>query len=616
MTEFKCPICNEQMINLSQLNQHIDDLHNDNQMNNTSIINSHDNLTSTSNNSENDKNKSPKPISKSPSYRRTTPVKKINKLAFTEQGFSIGDTNSRDSSPEPISNFSSTNSNKNSTSSTNNSGNHSNEISRKHWKHAQSQSQLKCKICSIKLNVKNGIVNCRKCGELYCNEHTHYQIKLRNPNPDDPTEKLPQFDSSSNGKLSRCCQLCFMEKMQAEVNVVDLTKEFKSKRQIQIDSNQLHRTKIQRNFIKLINLMIDKRFTKQPSKQNSSSFIQTTSKFISIFQIDDDEKDLVGNNWKNDSIITNCTICFTKFNFIIRKHHCRLCGEIVCDDSNGVRKNCSMYVPIMAFMEKLPNLNYSTRVKDNWSNIDDDLRFRCCVNCKNAILYDWKKQNGSTTTIEVGEDLSVFTMYEGLFLQKQQILKLIKKYEEGSIKTDQTKNLNTKQQEDNLKIGHKLMLHLKEFEISLLNFKKKFFTMEDNKIIVRDEYQLRYNKILMNIYQSIATFLQENIIKYRDINELQNSLIKQNLANESATNDKDSSVSIESSPLPRLTKKQIRELREQLMVLNEQKFLVEKTIDEFTKNRKFDELTSLIDNKNEIVQTINNLEEELGEFGF
>ncbi|KAI5955371.1 PEP7 [Candida jiufengensis] len=612
MTEFRCPICNEQMINLSQLNQHIDDIHNQNQ-NATTNSNSHDNSnanTTKINDTSNNNNIGAKSSTVSTTKSRTTPTKKINKIAFTEQGFSIGDINSRDSSPEPNSTLSSTNSN-----SSNLNNNNSNEITRKHWKHAQSQSQLKCKICSIKLNVKNGIVNCRKCGDLYCNEHTHYQIKLRNPNPDDPKEKGPQDDSSSNGKWSRCCELCYRERMKTEVNMIDLTKEFKSKRQVQIDSNQLYRTKIQRNFIKLINLMVDKKLSKQQTKQNSS-ISQTTSNFLSMFNIDNDEKELVGNNWRNDSTITNCTICFTKFNFIIRKHHCRLCGNIVCDDSYGVRKHCSIYVPVLAFMEKLPNLNYSQKVKESWSEIDDELRFRCCVNCKNAILFDWKKTHGAHTanSEEVGEDLSVFTMYEGLFLQKQQIMKLMHKYENGTIKVDKLKDINNRQQEDNLKTGHKLMLHLKEFENSLLQFKNKFFYKKDNRIIVRDEFQLRYNKILMNIYQSVATFLQENIIKYREINDLQNALIQQTL--ESSSNKDSQDISKDSSPVPRLTKKQIRELREQLMVLNEQKFLVEKTIDEFTKNRKFDELNSLIDNKNEIVDTIKNLEMELGEFGF
>lgn len=52
------------------------------------------------------------------------------------------------------------------------------------------------------------------------------------------------------------------------------------------------------------------------------------------------------------------------------------------------------------------------------------------------------------------------------------------------------------------------------------------------------------------------------------------------------------------------------------MVLNEQKFLVENQIQQFTKDRKFDELDALIINKEEISDTINQLEEELGEFGF
>ena len=57
-------------------------------------------------------------------------------------------------------------------------------------------------------------------------------------------------------------------------------------------------------------------------------------------------------------------------------------------------------------------------------------------------------------------------------------------------------------------------------------------------------------------------------------------------------------------------------MREQLMVMNEQKFLVEKLIKDYTKQRRFDELDTLISNKTELEETIKSLEEELGEFGF
>lgn len=35
-------------------------------------------------------------------------------------------------------------------------------------------------------------------------------------------------------------------------------------------------------------------------------------------------------NWQSDSDAQNCSICNTKFNLWFRRHHCRMCGRVVC----------------------------------------------------------------------------------------------------------------------------------------------------------------------------------------------------------------------------------------------------------------------------------------------
>ena len=36
--------------------------------------------------------------------------------------------------------------------------------------------------------------------------------------------------------------------------------------------------------------------------------------------------------WQKDSLIPNCPICAAKFTLNFRKHHCRLCGRIICNN--------------------------------------------------------------------------------------------------------------------------------------------------------------------------------------------------------------------------------------------------------------------------------------------
>ena len=65
-----------------------------------------------------------------------------------------------------------------------------------------------------------------------------------------------------------------------------------------------------------------------------------------------------------------------------------------------------------------------------------------------------------------------------------------------------------------------------------------------------------------------------------------------------------------------LTIKEVKEYREQLMVLNEQKYLVQEMINSATKQRKFDEISTLNENMAELQKQISILTEKLGDQGF
>ena len=45
--------------------------------------------------------------------------------------------------------------------------------------------------------------------------------------------------------------------------------------------------------------------------------------------------------WQIDSAHTACGICSSKFTFILRRHHCRICGNLVC--SKCLRKKISSH---------------------------------------------------------------------------------------------------------------------------------------------------------------------------------------------------------------------------------------------------------------------------------
>ena len=77
--------------------------------------------------------------------------------------------------------------------------------------------------------------------------------------------------------------------------------------------------------------------------------------------------------WKQDNTSNNCHVCNKAFSFINRKHHCRSCGEIVCEDCSKFR------------LKNIPLINQIPR-QYAYNPITDAVRI--CILCfKNPKVY-------------------------------------------------------------------------------------------------------------------------------------------------------------------------------------------------------------------------------------
>jgi rabenosyn-5 len=72
-------------------------------------------------------------------------------------------------------------------------------ISRDHWQGRGLYDICLEPSCGQRLNAANGCVNCRKCGKLFCEEHTMYQMKLSRSAQHEPVR----------GLWYRVCETCY-----------------------------------------------------------------------------------------------------------------------------------------------------------------------------------------------------------------------------------------------------------------------------------------------------------------------------------------------------------------------------------------------------------------------
>lgn len=72
-------------------------------------------------------------------------------------------------------------------------------VTREHWQPRGPYDVCFEPTCGKRLTATNGCVNCRKCGNLFCEEHTMYQMKLSRSAQHEPVR----------GLWCRVCETCY-----------------------------------------------------------------------------------------------------------------------------------------------------------------------------------------------------------------------------------------------------------------------------------------------------------------------------------------------------------------------------------------------------------------------
>lgn len=195
-------------------------------------------------------------------------------------------------------------------------------VTRAHWQRPRGFDDCSDPLCGKRLGPANGQVNCRHCGKLFCEEHTMYQMKLSRSAKHEPVR----------GLWCRVCEACYKSRdgyndhHGFERNHLDF---FKGARRKTVDKQYLETSRLETRLTRLTQLLADP----PPDQGQSTTNLLWSSLSGNKPQIRALEQSIVP--WEEDTKVAECPFCQQPFSqYSLRRHHCRICGRVVCGDPN------------------------------------------------------------------------------------------------------------------------------------------------------------------------------------------------------------------------------------------------------------------------------------------
>lgn len=192
-------------------------------------------------------------------------------------------------------------------------------VTKTHWQRRGPDDRCGEPTCGKRLVSQNGCVNCRHCGKLFCDEHTMYQMKLSRSAQHEPVR----------GLWCRVCETCYKSREgyndRSGVERDD-TVEFERFRRKTVDKTLLEVSRLEKRLTKLTQLLAN-----PPPEQTTTAGGYLWPLAAKNNQRKQLEQTIV--DWEDDASIMRCPFCQQEFsNYVFRRHHCRLCGRVVCGD--------------------------------------------------------------------------------------------------------------------------------------------------------------------------------------------------------------------------------------------------------------------------------------------
>ncbi|KAI4105244.1 MAG: hypothetical protein LQ339_003575 [Xanthoria mediterranea] len=458
-------------------------------------------------------------------------------------------------------------------------------IKRDHWQRHGAYDSCSDPACGKRLGSTNGNVNCRKCGKLFCDEHTMYQMKLSRSAQHEPVR----------GLWCRVCETCYKSRDgYNDRNGLenDLTCEFANFRRKTVNKTLLEVSRLEKRLTKLTQLLAN---PLPEAPISPSSILWSFS--VGKTQRKQLEQSVVA--WEDDASVARCPFCQQEFStYTFRRHHCRLCGRVVCGDP---LTDCSAEVGLNV----AAGSNQSTEKPSGEVGVD----IRMCKECKKIAF---SKQDFTESVAHKPPDVRA---YENLVQFERGIRLLLPKFQQLlQALQDPHKPPAAATLAEASKIRKRLTDAFGQYNVAARRIRD---------LPTDSPTQERLQKA---IFQQAGSFLHVHMLPLKALPKIMKHAAPSDrlTPNGKASgalasikfNDMETASQASSSSAISAMEGEERVLREQLIVLEEQLFMVKEQIADASKRRKFDEVSSLSQNVEDLGREIDHVQNQLGQMDF
>ncbi|KAG6093382.1 hypothetical protein E4U30_004357 [Claviceps sp. LM220 group G6] len=571
-----CPICNEEMVTLLQLNRHIDDSHQE-------LPEAAQDEVKTWFDKQVLKAKRFQPLSILNQKLRGLDVFESNASQSAITALPIPGKVSLESPPDP-----------------------DDMIIKSHWQRPTSNDLCTDPACGKRLGPLNGNINCRHCGKLFCEQHTMYQMKLSRSANHEPVR----------GQWARVCETCYKSREGYNDHhgvVVDHMSAFAAMRQKKVQRQNLEVSRLEKRLTKLTKVLVNP--PAQITAQNGSLLSPVSSLTGQKNPRKLLEQTVVA--WEDDEKVAKCPFCQQEFgSWTFRRHHCRICGRVVCADAATA---CSSQVSLNA----VPGTsNDSLGTVDSNGHVPLDIRM--CRECHHTIF---SSRDFTASLLHKPPDQKAYETLRQFERGIRQLmpsfhrtLQLLQPPTLRSGETDLSKPPPTHAQiQEAAKIRKRLMDSFAKYGMAAKR-------LRDLKTDSPTQMRLQ-----QAVYAYSSSFLHANMLPLKSLPQLlrhhQQSTPAQtsrflttpsqsasSLRHSELASDAGSSIAAsESSTIVSQLETEEKDLKERLAVLEEQQFMVGEMIRSAKGARRFEEVGALSSNLDELEKEIAQLRVKIGD---